>query len=281
MAKKNSPRQDAPPPHSLATASERVSWLLEHLWSGNRSQMARDIGVSHSVLAKIAAGTQSAGRRLLGAIASHPKVNPGWLLTGQGEPLLAASTASPADGWPLPISRQLLWLRPSEQREFFTGETFPVPGALYRETRYWLRVLPANSLVQLPLWAVRPHDLLLMETDPAYWASAEQIDELICAVRRPNELHPRLGQFVIKDEPETGWRMLSFSDFDTQAGLRMWRQTQAGEVPRVPAAPSRAPAKPATPPARKSNRLPPPPIEVELQSVVAACLALVRQFPFS
>lgn len=282
MAKKKLPKKDLTPT-GVVPPTERVTWLLEHVWGGNRSQMARDIGVSHSVLAKIASGTQSAGRRILGAIAAHPKVNPTWLLTGHGEPLLASSTAAPAEGWPLPISRQLLWLRPREQRDFFTGETFPVAGALYRETRYWLRVLPANSLVQHPFLSVRPYDLLLMETDPAFWATAEQIDQRICGVLRPGELQPRLGQFAINDEPETGWRGLEFDAFDTQLELAIRRKKAAAELEAQAEKRAMRPRDSATrspPPAKQRPYVFPPPLEkVEVQHVVSACVALIRLFP--
>ena len=44
-----------------SSPAQRVIWLLEQVWNGNRSEMGRAIGCSHSVLTKIAAGQQAPG----------------------------------------------------------------------------------------------------------------------------------------------------------------------------------------------------------------------------
>ena len=133
MAKKE--RQSSIAPGPEATLGDRVTWLLDHVWNGNRSEMARAIGVTHSVLTKVAAGQQNPGRRLLDAVASHPKISPAWLLTGQGEPLVAVSPETPTGGWPVPIFRQLLSGSLEQNRSLSTGEYFPLPGGLFRQTR--------------------------------------------------------------------------------------------------------------------------------------------------
>lgn len=176
-----------------STPSQRVTWLLDNIWNGNRSEMARAIGVTHSVLAKVAAGTQSAGRRLLGAIASHPKINPAWLLNGQGEPLLVESGLGPTDGWPVPISTQLLFGTPEKHRDLLNGEHFSLAGSQYRVSRYWLRVSPNDAIVEHPFIKVRPYDLLLMETDSSWWQDPMQFDQRICGIKLPNSPFPRLG----------------------------------------------------------------------------------------
>jgi len=203
MKKKSEPSRQ---PASAQTAADRVTWLLNQIWNGNKSEMARAIGVTHSVITKVAAGQQQAGRRLMAAIASHPKVNPAWLMTGQGEPLLASSQESPSDGWPVPIFGQLILGPPDQNRDLSSGESFPLPGSLYRQSRYWLRVAPGDSIVKHPTARIRPYDLLLIETDPRWWQSVETFDERICAVQLDPALRAQLGYVTWRspsaDEPE-------------------------------------------------------------------------------
>lgn len=191
--KKKKSEQRAPAPGRSSTPSERVLWLLNALWNGNRSEMARSVGVTHSVLTKIAAGQQNPGRRLLAAVASHPKVNPGWLLSGEGEPILADSGSAPEEGWPVPIANQVLPGQLSDHRSLLTGESFPVAGAFYRQSRYWLKVMPSEAIAQTNRSGVEPYDLLLMETDRVCWTSEEMVDQKICVVRVTPSAEPKLG----------------------------------------------------------------------------------------
>lgn len=195
MGKKTPQKKTQQP---LATTSERVTWLLDHVWGCNRSAMARDVGCSPSVLTKIAAGSQSPGRRLLTAISAHPKVNPSWLLAGTGEPLLADSSEVPEAGWPLPISKQALPGAPKAHHDLLSGESFPTAGAFYRPSRYWLEVQSREPLLRMRHLCLRPRDLLLVETDPSYWPQARMVHERICVVPAKKE-NVELG-FVTQHE---------------------------------------------------------------------------------
>ncbi|MCA9123712.1 MAG: hypothetical protein H6822_08650 [Planctomycetaceae bacterium] len=144
--------------------------------------MSRDVGCSPSVITKIAAGRQSAGRRLLTAISAHPKVNPSWLLSGVGEPLLADSPEAPAAGWPLSISRQPLPGAPANSPGLLSGESLPTAGAFFRETRYWIEVQPRDPLLRIRHLKVAPKDLLLIETDASYWGRMDLVQQRICVV---------------------------------------------------------------------------------------------------
>ena len=160
--------------------------------------MARDVGCSPSVLTKIAAGSQSPGRRLLTAICSHPKVSPSWLLAGKGEPLLADSSEAPAAGWPLPISKQALPGAPADHLEMLFGESFPTAGAFYRPSRYWLEIQPKEPILRFRHLCLRPGDLLLVETDDSWWTQGRMVHERICVVPATNE-NVELG-FVTQHE---------------------------------------------------------------------------------
>ena len=154
-------------PGSQSTPSERVVWLLETVWEGNRSEMARAVGCSHVVLSKIANGHQEVGRQLLSAIASHSKVSPAWLLGGEGEPLLAESEATPSEGWPLPIAKQLLPGGPRRQSALAIGgvlshcgcvlPTHPLLAGDSAGRPHCERAIPENWLGGPPLDGDRPH----------------------------------------------------------------------------------------------------------------------------
>lgn len=166
----------------VTPVAQRITWLLDHVWDGNRSAMSRDVGCSPSVITKIAAGRQSAGRRLLTAISAHPKVNPSWLLSGVGEPLLADSPEAPAAGWPLAISRQPLLGAPADSPGLLSGESLPTAGAFFRETRYWMEVQPRDPLLRIRRLKIASKDLLLIETDASYWSQMHLVQERICVV---------------------------------------------------------------------------------------------------
>ena len=217
------------PPGKDSSQAERVAWLLEALWGGNRSDMARDIGVTHSVLVKVAAGTQNPGRRLLEAISGHPKVNPVWLVSGEGEALLEPRTGS-TEGWPVPVSRQLLDGPLDQDRKLLTGDTYPVAGNHYRRTRYWLRIQSKEPVTKTPHTDIRPGDLILMETDPIYWQNPAVIHACISAVRIVGHKSPRLGWLAWSDGGDGEERGLSFEAFSgVPIGPNRFKRNRFGE----------------------------------------------------
>lgn len=255
MTKKT--KSPAPLPGRDSSTSDRVTWLLKNVWNDNRSAMARDVGVTHSVIIKVAAGQQNPGRRLIGAIASHPKVNPAWLLTGEGEPLLSENPAAPTEGWPVPIFNHLIVGSPGENRSLWRGESFPVPGSLYRQTRYWLRVLMTDPIVKQPHLGIRPGDLLLMETDPAWWKTEAMLDDHICSVKIGASTVAQLG-------------MVSFYSETDEEGERF-----IVEAFKKRPDPSKLSGKSDRP----MNPIFPDEDEIELRNVTAACVLLVRRYP--
>ena len=205
MAKKRAPLRDVSP-GGESTPAERITWLLNTVWGGNRSEMARAVGVTHSVLTKVASGQQGPGRRLMAAIASHPKINPGWLLSGEGEPLVADSREGRAEGWAVPIAVEPLPGPLDQHRDQLSAEFFPTAGAFYRATRYWLRVSAGEPALNDKTSGVHEGDLLLIETDPAAWKLPESVDGKLCLVRLPASKRVELAKAEwtqnSEDEPE-------------------------------------------------------------------------------
>src|SRR4051794_24015954 len=93
---------------ALGPQAARIKRLLEILFSGHQRRMAEETGLSHGLLSEIVNGRKGPGRRVLDAIAGHPKVNPHWLYLGEGEPLLTAHSNEPSGGWSVPIARAIL-----------------------------------------------------------------------------------------------------------------------------------------------------------------------------
>src|SRR5262249_48887045 len=69
-----------------ATISKRVEWLVSARLGGKKSAMAKAIGFSHTIVAKVIDGKVEPGPRLKDAIISKLHVNPVWLETGEGQP---------------------------------------------------------------------------------------------------------------------------------------------------------------------------------------------------
>jgi hypothetical protein len=181
----------APGPKS--TVSDRVKWLLVAVWNGNRSEMARAAGVSHSIVTRVVLDQQSPGRRFLQALAAVPKISPAWLLSGEGLPLLAQSEHVPAAGWPVPISTRLLSGSLEQQRHLCLNEFLPVAGQFYSPNRYWFRIGVRDAIVAAPHRNIAAGDLLLLETDSSAWQDPSQVGGRLCSIVMPHTNIARLG----------------------------------------------------------------------------------------
>jgi hypothetical protein len=204
LAKKRRSKLDLALPGKGSTPSQRVVWLLNAVWNGNRSEMARAIGVGQSVISKIAGGEQSPGRRLLQAISEHPKVNPGWVLSGEGAPLLAESGQSAADGWPVRIATQLLPGPLDEHRSMLSDDSFFVAGAQYRPSRYFYRVGARDPIAAARRSHIAEGDLLLLDSDREAWNERDRCDGHICVVTLPGRTNPELAsiEWRLENYPE-------------------------------------------------------------------------------
>ena len=172
---------------SKTTPIDRFTYLWEAVWRKNSSAMAREIGVSHTAVAKVVRDGQPPGRHLLESVAGHAKVNPGWLLSGEGEPLLAEKTVSQSGGWQVPISLVLLPGPIAKHQELLSGKSAFTAGFYYRPTRYWYEVPADAAIVKRNRERVSGGDLVLIETDPKQ--VRRLLDEsatygLLCVIRQ-------------------------------------------------------------------------------------------------
>lgn len=176
-------------PSAESTPGQRIAWLLHSVWGQNRSKMAADIGVTPSVLTKVATGRQNPGARLLDAIASYKRINPSWLLKGQGAPLLEEREGL-SDVWPVPISQRLLPGPVDDYRDMLNGTSFPVEKSFFSPSRYWYRIPGSDPAVQAHKSKILAGDMLLIETDRKWWADWEDRLNRMCVIRgtRPNDV---------------------------------------------------------------------------------------------
>lgn len=176
---------------------DRIRWLLATLWHNNESQMARSLGTSQTTIWRAVDGKRPPGRELLQSLAAHPKINPAWLMTGVGEPLLAEREEQPK-GRGLPISREPLPGPPGENREILTGETFSLARVPYRRSRYWLEIQGHDPITADRGQRVVIGDLLLMDSDRTGWTQPENVQGRLCVVQiqdtADGKPKPKLGR---------------------------------------------------------------------------------------
>jgi hypothetical protein len=142
---------------------QRIRWVLNNLYRGNQSHMAAAMGMSQSLISRVANGRQGAGPEFLDALKRLPGLNPNWVDSGEGEPLLPPTRGT------LPIARGILPGEPAAYPELQTGERHPVAEAFERPSRYWVRLLPGAKVLQIREVALLSGDLLLFEADRAVW----------------------------------------------------------------------------------------------------------------
>ncbi len=151
---------------NLSEVAIRIDWLLKKVWHGSQTKMARDIGVSQSVISHVVVGRQEPGRKLLSAIASNPLVNSRWLITGEGEPLVAQFTEPGRRA--LYVATELFEGLPEEHGECL-GSMFEVPLCWYRASRYWFKIPADCPLVSVNSLKIATGDLVLFEPDRTGW----------------------------------------------------------------------------------------------------------------
>jgi hypothetical protein len=213
---------------SNGTEADRIQQLLTLLYDGNQSKMAEDIGIAQPVISRVVTGKHQPGKRLLSAIAAHPKVNPGWLATGLGDPLLSAVRPETTSGWPVPIARCLLPGLPVEHHHLLTPEVHYVPGVTYRDTIYAIRARDCMTDQLAQLHRILAADLLLVDADATAWKkSINVLEGKLCAIRTAaGDMHSIQFHQVFVNERGNG----IFYETDDQIQKRLGQIADSREV---------------------------------------------------
>jgi hypothetical protein len=166
--------------------------------------MSQAIGIAQPVISRVASGKQQPGSRFLEALAAHPKVNPMWLHTGDGDPLLESHGAATAAGWPIPVAGALLPGPPADYPELLTARVEYVPGVLYRETVYAVEAANCVPAILDSSERLFPTDLIVIDTDASRWRGNVQfLNGRLCAVANvADDVNRILLQRVYVDDAE-------------------------------------------------------------------------------
>jgi hypothetical protein len=181
-------RQVEETPESSSALTARLNLLCKLIWKGNRSRMAKDLGISQPVMSRVLAGQQAPSTKLLEALARWPRLNVRWLFNGEGEPLSDRGLGD-GGGHFCPVASRLLPGSPQEHPELLTGLSLAVATAYYSPTTYYYRLEPRDPLVGAKGSRMAAGDYLLIETAPAW-------------VSRPAAFRGRLGVFRSRDRDE-------------------------------------------------------------------------------
>jgi len=186
----------------LSTPSQRLVYLLDKLWKGNRSAMAADCGCSQGAVSHVATGRRQAGQRLLSLIAVDPRVNGSWLLTGEGQPLLTMTYADRRAARLL-ISDQLLPVLNDRVHALLSGESVDVAEGVASPSRYAFRIPAGHTVLTADDSALRVGDLLLIETATGDLVKQrELLDGRLIVVKSGESTYPDLE--IARTELEHG-----------------------------------------------------------------------------
>ncbi len=176
--------------HRYSTVRERFLFYVDKLFADNQRRTAEYLGCSQAVISKIKLGKQNPGGRVLDQLTQHPKVNPAWLMQGEGEPLLAERKTGHDGGWPVPIAETILPGPPASHTEMLTDRMELVSGAVYRDTAYIVAVTPD---LQDDAEGIRSGDRILLDANPRRWRSNLRVlNRKLCAVRRNTTAGPQI-----------------------------------------------------------------------------------------
>lgn len=152
------------------TIPGRIVWLLEKLWHGSMTAMAKDIGLHPSSIGNVVHGRRAPGREILAAVGAHALVNSEWLMHGTGKPIRTDESDTVEIGLPI-ASRPFAGL-PSQNPDALEEVLFPVSRRLHRPSRYWVRIAGDHPFTRDDQLKIAPGDMVLFEPVQERWPKA-------------------------------------------------------------------------------------------------------------
>ena len=158
---------------------QRVAWLLNRIWAGSQSAMARDVGISQSTVSRVVSNQLDLSPRFLRLLAKDPRVNAAWIHEGVGQPL----QESTADDSTLPIFNRLLSAAELTSAAVPSAERQPVASELCLPARYFLRLNGSDAVVQPSAHGLLAGDRMLFQAFAASPRAEDLSPGAYCAVR--------------------------------------------------------------------------------------------------
>lgn len=169
------------------TLRQRFVYFLKILFGGNQRRAAEFLGCSQAVISKIVLAKQNPGGKVIDLLCRHPKVNPAWLLRGDGEPLLAArkTKSKPTDC--VPVATTVLSGLPQNHAALLSGQFEQVAARHCRATTYVVVVTAGMAITHDPGEQIREGDRILLDADHTLWRKDLSIlDGRLAVVRCKN-----------------------------------------------------------------------------------------------
>ncbi len=142
------------------TIADRCREVILALGGGNKLQAARELGLSQSVVNRVANGRRKPSKEFLEKVAAHERVNAAFLFDDDGEPL------RPPTARTLPVANSPLHDVPTICNSHFGTERHTIPQTLESPGRYFVRIPDGHPVTRDRRLQARSHDLLLFESDP-------------------------------------------------------------------------------------------------------------------
>lgn len=169
MGTKPTPRQVA----WQEAARGQVGVVLDRLFDGNQTRLAKALGVTQALVSMVVRGVQPPTRDLMARLAGIDRVNPEWVVTGDGDPILPDIRGT------LPVSDDLLPEPPSGRD---ARERFPIARGYDLPSRYFWRVPADHPAVAVPDWRLRSGDLILLDTAREMTSDLERFVGRMCVI---------------------------------------------------------------------------------------------------
>jgi transcriptional regulator with XRE-family HTH domain len=197
MTRKRAPAAAGGAPDSAV--GRRVADVLQRLFAGNQSAMAKAIGVSHAAISQIVHGKRQPGPRVLQAIAGLPGVSPDWAILGKG-----AAPAVPVQRDPnkcfLPVVASLDFALSAEPTRTRTSRGLQVAASEYSPSRIVFQVPQRHVCILRSGGRLKPGDFLIFETDRGLWLSKPQhLGKRLCLIAVQDDKGQMRGELVRVD----------------------------------------------------------------------------------
>ncbi|HCS54670.1 hypothetical protein [Rubinisphaera sp.] len=181
-----------PENRKLTPQAQRVLYLLDKLWHGNKAAMARDLNLSTSVVNQVEYGIHSPGTKFLEALSKYPGINAEWIRTGEGVAEIEHGNQSTS----LPLTDQPLPGRPEDYLERFTGRYELMISQWGGSSRYLWKVRAYDAKVLKRDYEINTGDLILVETDPKLLANPSYVSGrlVIYTSKESSAGHVKIGR---------------------------------------------------------------------------------------